>query len=248
MAELGMAFAGLVVGYLLVGLVFGVVGDDGPLLLIAGPLITGVAAAFYGLVGPRWAAAVAELQEGDEAREPEAPSSVWAPPSMRPARPRIGWLGAVGTVIAGLLVALAGSVALGLLFELLGLRVEEQSSVLEITEGARANGFGTTAIMLAVSALLLAPVAEEWFFRGLLFRRVTACSGRGLGYVLSAVGFAAIHNNPAGFVVYLWLGLVFAAVLERTDRLWAAVAVHMGNNAYVLAVLFTAGAGGGGGV
>jgi membrane protease YdiL (CAAX protease family) len=82
-------------------------------------------------------------------------------------------------------------------------------------------------------------VTEEWLFRGLLFRRVSMRSGRALAYGISALAFAAIHDNPAGFVVYLWLGVVFAAVLERTGRLWAAVAVHMGNNAYVLAMLFS---------
>jgi membrane protease YdiL (CAAX protease family) len=53
--------------------------------------------------------------------------------------------------------------------------------------------------------------------------------------VTSALLFAAIHLNLQGFVVYAWLGLVFARVYVVTGRLGAAVAVHFGNNAITLA-------------
>ena len=228
-AELGMAFAGLVIGYLCVGLcvgvVFGAVGSE-VLMLGAAAVMTTVAAIFYGRMGPRWAAAVEEAGEED----PD-------PPAVVP--PQATTQGAVArTIVLGVLAALGGSLVFGLLFEWIGLEVQEQARVLEIVEDAQTNGAGAEAIMLVVAALVLAPVTEEWFFRGLLFRRVAARSGRLLAYAISMLAFAAIHDNPAGFVVYLWLGLVFAAVIERTGKLWAAVAVHMGNNAYVLAVLF----------
>jgi membrane protease YdiL (CAAX protease family) len=226
-AELGMAFAGLVLGYLVVGVVFGAIGSEAA-MLGAAPVMTALGAAFYAKMGPRWAAAVEDVGEPD----PDPPVPV-APRATGP-------LAVVGTLVAGVLAALLGSVVLGWLFEQLGLQVQEQARVLEIVEESR-TGFGPEAIMLVVSALLLAPVAEEWFFRGLLFRRVSARAGRALGYGISALAFAGIHGNLAGLVVYLWLGLVFAAVLERTGRLWAAVAVHMGNNGYVLAVLFAVG-------
>ncbi len=224
-AELGMAFAGLVLGYLCVGVVFRAVASDA-LMLGAAAVMTTVAALFYGWVGPRWAEAVAETGDAD----PDPPAVV----APRATTPRA----VAGTIVLGIVAALGGSVVLGLAFDGLGLEVQEQARVLEIVEGAGSDGFGAEAIMLVVAALVLAPVTEEWFFRGLLFRRVAARSGRALAYAISMLAFAAIHDNPAGFVVYLWLGLVFAAVLERTGKLWAAVAVHMGNNGYVLAVLF----------
>ncbi|MCA9708246.1 MAG: CPBP family intramembrane metalloprotease [Myxococcales bacterium] len=221
-AEVGMAFAGLVVGYLVVGTLAGLV-DVGPFQLLAGPLVTGAAAVFYGWLGPRWSEA--SLPEDERlGPAPMPPSSLRAP-------------AAAGVVALGLVVALAGSMALGVVLELLGVGVHEQPGVLRITEGAQ-DGLSVEAIVLAVSALLLAPVAEEWLFRRLLFVRVRSTSGRWIAYGMSALCFAAIHNNPAGIVIYLWLGLVFAAVLERTGRLWAAIAVHLGNNAYVLAMLF----------
>ncbi len=227
-AELGMAFAGLVAGYLVVSVVFGAFGGDA-IMLGAAPVMTGVAALFYSLIGPRWAAAVEDVSGLD----PDPPAQV-APRATTP-------LAVAGTIISGILAALIGSLALGWIFERIGLEVQEQSRVLEIVEDARTHGFGPEAIMLVIAALLLAPIAEEWLFRGLLFRRVSERSGRLLAYGVSALAFAIIHGNPAGLVVYLWLGLVFAAVIERTGRLWTAIAVHMTNNGYVLVLLFTLG-------
>jgi membrane protease YdiL (CAAX protease family) len=225
-AELGMAFAGLVLGYLAVGVALGVVANEA-LVLVAAPVMTAVAAVFYGQIGPRWAAAVADVGEPD----PHPPTPV-APQATTPGPLAVA-------LVLGLLASLGGSAVLGWVFEVVGLRVQEQPRVLEIVEQARTSGFGATAVMLVIAALLLAPVAEEWLFRQLLFRRVAVRSGRALAYAISALAFAAIHQNPAGFVVYLWLGLVFAAVIERTGRMWTAVAVHMGNNAYVLVMLFS---------
>jgi membrane protease YdiL (CAAX protease family) len=230
-AELGMAFAGLVLGYLVVGTVLGAVANDA-VMLAGAAAMTAVAALFYGQIGPRWAAAVEDVDDPDPDPEPPPP---WVANATTP--------GAVAvTIVLGVAGALAGSMVVGLLFEWLGVHVKEQARVLEIVAGAREE-LGPEAVMLVVAALLLAPVTEEWFFLHLLFRRVAARSGRALAFAISAVAFAAIHDNPAGFVVYLWLGLVFAWVLERTGRLWAAIAVHMGNNGYVLVMLFLGGAG-----
>jgi membrane protease YdiL (CAAX protease family) len=93
--------------------------------------------------------------------------------------------------------------------------------------------------MLAVSAVVLAPLAEESLFRGLLFRRILERVGPWPAYVVSALAFAAIHGNLAGLVIYVWLGLVFAETLRRTGRLWTAIVVHMGNNAFALSLLVT---------
>ena len=101
-AELGMAFAGLVVGYLVVGVVFSAVGSDA-LMLGAAAMMTAVAATFYGRVGPRWAAAVAE--DGEEA-DPNPPKPV-APRATTP-------VAVAGTIALGVLAALAGSMVLGL--------------------------------------------------------------------------------------------------------------------------------------
>ena len=89
------------------------------------------------------------------------------------------------------------------------------------------------------SALLLAPLGEELFFRGLVFRRVAHRAGMWPGLVTSALLFAVFHGNIHGLVIYLWLGLVFAGVYVATGRLSCAIAVHFGNNAITLIALMT---------
>lgn len=217
-----MAFAGLIVGWLVAGSVFSAFGS-GPWSLVLGPIITGVAALFYAKVGPRWARAA----DGRDDDEPEPTHDL----------PRASFLRTLLVVINGIAFAIGGSILLGWLLEAVGLSVQEQGTVLDVVERS-GGGLSTEAMTLAVSALLLAPVAEEWLFRGLLFRRVAARSGRVVAYTLTALGFAALHVNPTGIFIYAWLGLVFAAVYERTGWLGAAIAVHMGNNAFVLGVLF----------
>jgi|SRR5688572_19791966 len=226
-AELALAFTGLILGYVVIGTLAAVVrpllgslGDTPVVGLVGGPLITVIAALAYGFLGAR----------------------VWATQDIRPEpeAERASAMRTVSVVAIAMLAALGGSVLLGIFFDAIGQSVEEQGGVLEIVDSARAGEGWRDAILLCVSALLIAPAAEEVLFRGLLFRRIRTVSGLPLAHAVSAIAFAAIHDNPAGFAVYAWLGVCFAIALQRTGRLSAAIAVHMGNNAFVLANLFLA--------
>jgi hypothetical protein len=97
-----------------------------------------------------------------------------------------------------------------------------------------------TFLVLVFAALVAAPIAEEWFYRGLLFRRIYAVGGQLTALVVSAFAFAVIHLNWSGLIIYFWLGLVFAATYRICGRLWCAMVVHAGNNAVALALLFWA--------
>lgn len=229
LAEFGMAFSGFVLGWTVAGVAFGGLGM--PWILLVSPVITACAALFYAKVGPMWARASEEVD--DDGDEPEIPQATRFE--------RVPLRRVFQIIPLGILAALAGSIAVSALMEALGVQVVEQGAVTDIAAGVERGVLTLDATVLTISALLLAPAAEEWLFRGLLFSRVDARTTRWFAYLVSAVAFAAIHNNPTGFLVYLWLGVVFAAVLVRTGRLWAAIAVHVGNNAYVLAVLFFAG-------
>lgn len=220
-----MALAGVVLGGAVVGAAIGSFGE--PWTFFAGPVMTAIAAIFYAKVGPHWARAAEGLAPEDSAAEISLVDFPVVPLSKT-----------LLIIAIGIAAALLGSIALSALIELVGVNVQEQGTVVRIAETVRSDGIYLDAAILAVSALALAPLVEEWFFRGLLFKRVSSRSALWLGYVASAFGFALIHGNPTGFPIYMWLGLVFAAVFHRTGRLWAAVAVHIGNNAYVLAALF----------
>lgn len=141
-------------------------------------------------------------------------------------------LAATGLTGLHLAAAVLGSSALAFLMNLLGAPVAEQKLVLELVAAG-----GPALASLTLAALILAPLGEEWFFRGLLFRRLRGEAGPWPAYVCSALLFALFHGNIHGLVIYLWLGLVFARAYASTGRLACAVAVHFGNNALTLAAL-----------
>jgi len=149
-----------------------------------------------------------------------------------PQRPGLARAAVISLVY--LAAAVVGSYTLGFLMHLLGAPIAEQRLVLDLVAAG-----GPALASLVFSALALAPLGEELFFRGLVFRRISHRAGVGAGLVTSALLFAAFHGNIHGLVVYFWLGLVFAGVYAATGRLSCAIAVHFGNNAITLLTLLT---------
>ncbi len=87
---------------------------------------------------------------------------------------------------------------------------------------------------MLVLITVIGPVAEELFFRGLLYGWLRTRIGvvRGLG--LSALLFAGLHGNAIVFFPIFFLGLLFGWVYERTGSLIAPVAIHVFHNSGML--------------
>ncbi len=123
------------------------------------------------------------------------------------------------------------SVAYSIL-QALGMNPEPQSAVMMFLSETRPP----VVWWLTALATIGGPVAEELFFRGMLYGYLRTRFGIGLGLVLSAVLFAALHANLMAFLPVLGLGLLFGWVYEKTGTLAAPIAVHMLHNAGMLAV------------
>jgi len=102
---------------------------------------------------------------------------------------------------------------------------------------------GASLVALGVMSVLIAPLLEEWFFRGVLFRALgqafgarAGVLGTGLAVVVSAVLFALAHGEPLQFAGLALLGIVLAVLVVRTRRLVPSVITHASFNA----VAFTA--------
>ncbi|MCA9637623.1 MAG: CPBP family intramembrane metalloprotease [Myxococcales bacterium] len=160
-------------------------------------------------------------------------------PPLLPAEQPPPAVAAVGVALLHVALAILGSFAIGLALQVVGVPVVEQTQVLEITAGGL--GLRPELLLLAFTALIAAPIAEESLLRGLLFRRLWLQAGPRTAYLVSALAFAAIHGNLRGLLVYFWLGLVFARAYALTGRLACAVVAHVGNNAVTLAVLLFGG-------
>jgi membrane protease YdiL (CAAX protease family) len=89
---------------------------------------------------------------------------------------------------------------------------------------------------------VLAPVAEEIFFRGYIFRAMSARKGLARGLAYSSVLFGLVHLNMAAFLPLAVGAVVLALGFRRTGSLWTPIVAHALNNAFAFALLtFTAG-------
>jgi membrane protease YdiL (CAAX protease family) len=85
----------------------------------------------------------------------------------------------------------------------------------------------------AVMAIGFAPFAEEYLFRGLLFRALDREWG-GWRAVVASAAFFAIYHNAMSWVPVALLGATNSLLFKKTGRLAPAVVLHMVYNAVVL--------------
>src|SRR3546814_13149860 len=86
---------------------------------------------------------------------------------------------------------------------------------------------------MGVGVVVVAPVVEELFFRGLLLGTVRERWGTFAAVIGSSVFFGATHFQPLQFAGLTAAGLVFAAAVVKTGRLGSAIEVHVGFNAKI---------------
>jgi len=91
------------------------------------------------------------------------------------------------------------------------------------------------ALML-VTACLLAPLAEEVFFRGFVFTGLAGSTGWLWAAIISSALFAASHMQIHSVVPFFAQGLLLCWVRRSGGSLWGAVAVHAAMNLLVVGV------------
>jgi membrane protease YdiL (CAAX protease family) len=96
-------------------------------------------------------------------------------------------------------------------------------------------------IVTLVGAGVLAPIAEEFYFRGLLFRWFRSRFSFWPAVLVSSAIFAAGHADSLGVVASSFvLGLVLAGLYDRSRSLWLTIAVHAANNSLAVVLLYAA--------
>ena len=119
----------------------------------------------------------------------------------------------------------------------------------EPAEVARTEGFDWPALItFGIVALVVAPVVEELFFRGLLQRALESMVPTGWAIVLQGVVFGMLHGDPTAGMINLLIivpigvaGMGFGFVLHRYKRLGPAIAAHAWFNAVAVVVLLATG-------
>jgi len=122
----------------------------------------------------------------------------------------------------------------GLALEKIGAPVESQRAV-EIFLGLKSSWFRAC---FGIYAVIIAPVAEEFVFRGMLYPFVKQLgSPRAALFGVSAI-FAAIHFDAGTFVPLFAFALVLTWLYEKTDCLLAPITAHSLFNATNLVALY----------
>ena len=93
-------------------------------------------------------------------------------------------------------------------------------------------------IGVLLAGAVIAPIAEEIFFRGYVFTAARRTYGMILAFALSALLFAFAHLNVAAFIPILLIGVAFCYVYWKTGSLVPSMVAHMMNNAVALITLY----------
>lgn len=109
----------------------------------------------------------------------------------------------------------------------------------------RASG-PVAAVVLVIVLCVLTPIAEEIFFRGLLFRSLHRVAGLAVSVIGAGAVFGLVHFDPApvpAVVVATQLGLLalfgvaLCLLVHRTGRLAASIVAHAAFNAVTVVTL-----------
>jgi len=80
--------------------------------------------------------------------------------------------------------------------------------------------------LVILAVVILAPIAEEVFFRGVVFNAWLREGGRRWAFIGSSALFALIHASIVALVPIFLLGLALAWIYQRTGNLLAPIAMH----------------------
>src|SRR5262249_19819378 len=101
----------------------------------------------------------------------------------------------------------------------------------------QANEAWWQRLCLGVTTIVMAPLAEEMIFRGILYSFIKQLGHPKLALYGSALLFAAAHTNLLIFIPLTFLGVALALLYERTNKLLTSVVAHAFFNAVNFCIL-----------
>jgi membrane protease YdiL (CAAX protease family) len=99
---------------------------------------------------------------------------------------------------------------------------------------------GTSGLVgIAVLVTVVAPMAEEFFFRGFFFSALRNWKGLWPAALITGAVFGVIHaggSDPAYLVPLAFFGVLLCLLYARTGSLWPCMALHCANNTLAFGV------------
>jgi membrane protease YdiL (CAAX protease family) len=110
----------------------------------------------------------------------------------------------------------------------------------KVLEDLHANRTSATIVAVAVLVIVVAPAAEEFFFRGFFYRALRTRLGVMAAALIDGVLFGVVHYEGSKTALLLpvlaVLGVVFCLVYEKTGTLFATIGLHALNNTIAFGV------------
>lgn len=150
------------------------------------------------------------------------PVAGWEPPPPR----RASWGRSIGIGIGvGFLVIFLSALVGMAVARLFGLERVETAETLALTEAT-----GSILTLICLLGVVVAPIGEELFFRGHLFRWSADRCGSTYAYALTATIFALVHFNPPGIPSYAVAAVILGWSYDRWRTLVVPIVAHMTMN------------------
>lgn len=139
------------------------------------------------------------------------------------------WVFLIGPgAVIGMWLIFGGLQAAGYMEWLKSLGVDQMQDSVELLQ--KSNN-PVTLVLMAVAAVLVAPLCEEIVFRGYFYPVLKRFGGVWVAGFCSALLFSCAHGNLAALLPLFIFGIVQVLIYEKTGSLWAPISVHFCFNA-----------------
>jgi len=103
-----------------------------------------------------------------------------------------------------------------------------------LLSGLQQNPQPLQALMYVLALVVIAPLAEEWLFRGSILPILADSFGQHLALILSAIAFALAHGLSKMSWFYVLAGMCFALLVKRKRSLLPAIVAHATFNFFTI--------------
>jgi membrane protease YdiL (CAAX protease family) len=93
-------------------------------------------------------------------------------------------------------------------------------------------------VLIFLVGAVLAPISEEIFFRGLVFRPYLLTHGPLTAYAASGILFGLLHLNLEALVPIIVLALALAWLYQVTGSILPGILAHAINNGFAFVALY----------
>ena len=91
--------------------------------------------------------------------------------------------------------------------------------------------------IIAVSAVVVAPLFEEIFFRGFMYQAFRKTMSLWPAAILTSLIFGVAHIDPAIIIPIALVGMILLGIYRWTGNLWSSIITHAGYNAIAVIAL-----------